>query len=64
MSDIKTSYTRDEIAQLMLKGGLYGLIAVSIPIVFMIVIWIIGGFLPAEARSEVSSLLTMLPTLA
>jgi hypothetical protein len=63
MSELKTSYTSGEILALMAKGAGLALIVLTAIIGFMIVVWVIGGLLPEEARSAVSSATTLLPSL-
>ncbi|MEL7215962.1 MAG: RC-LH1 core complex protein PufX [Pseudomonadota bacterium] len=47
---LKTSYTSREIASLMGRGAAIAAIVLTGIIGFMIVIWLIGGLLPEEAR--------------
>ena len=51
--DIKTSYASGEIAALMGKGAGIALVVLTAIIGFMIVVWIIGGLLPDDARRAV-----------
>lgn len=63
MNELKTSYTSAEIFALMVKGAGIALMLLTAVIGFMIVVWVIGGFLPEEARSAVSSAAPFLPVV-